>query len=188
MISGTPARRVFGILTTAIAAAFMFGTFAMVGGFGDLGTAVVEAAGPATTITSISVSSTCDSAGGFTGTITLDGAAAAGQMVTLGTFYHIPGNSSFLPTGDQTTVTFATGASSATYAFATLTQFNGANTYRIQVISATPTLGGLTVKSNSVPPCTGTTTTTTTTSTSTTSSTTTTTTSTTTTATTTTGT
>jgi len=140
----------------------MLGAFAMVGGFDDLQIGIVEAApsAAATTITGISVSSTCDAAGGFTGVVTLDG-SFSGQ-ITLGVFYHTPGTSGFFPTGDQTTVSFS-GGSSATYAFSTFTQVNGANTYRIQVINSGG-LGGATVKSNSVPPCTGTTTTTTTTS------------------------
>src|SRR5215471_11796927 len=134
--------RLLSVVTTALAAAFMLGAFTLVGGFGDLQIGTVEAA-PATSISSISVSSTCDATGGFTGTVTLDGTFTG--SITLGVFYHTPGSSTFLPTGDQTTVTFS-GTSSAIYAFATFTPVAGANTYRIQVIGdSTPSgLGGLT--------------------------------------------
>jgi len=132
----------------------MIGAFFLVGGLGT-GPLNIAEAGPATSIDSISVSSTCDSTGGFTGTVTLNGTFTG--TITLGVFFHTPGSSVFLPTGDQTTVTF-TNSSTATYAFATLTQQPDANTYRIQVIDS-GSLGGVTTKSNSVPPCTPTVTT-----------------------------
>jgi hypothetical protein len=103
-------------------------------------------------ITSISVSSTCDAAGGFTGTVTLSGNAST--TVTLGLYYHLTGGSQFLYSGVSTTVTFA-GTSTGTYAFGPYTGPAGTNTYRIQVLNSGG-LGGSTIKSNSVPPCSGT--------------------------------
>jgi hypothetical protein len=135
-------------LPTVVALA-MVGTFMLVGGPGLLPGSTAHAA-PATAIKSISVNNTCDATGGFTGVVTLDG-TFTGNIV-LKVTYHTPGSSSFLPTGDTTTVTF-NGTSSATYAFQTLTQFPGANTYRIEVVDSGG-LGGATEKSNSVQPCT----------------------------------
>jgi hypothetical protein len=169
-----------GILGTAVVAILMIAAFALLGGIGPQGNTVQAAA--ATSIQSISVNSTCDpTAGGFAGTVTLNGTFSG--SITLGLFYHVPGGSQFVYSGVSTTASFA-GTSTATYAFTPFT-FAGANSYRIQVLDSGG-LGGSTVKSNSVPPCTPTTTTTTTTTSTTTTSTTTT--STTTTGTTTTGT
>lgn len=108
-------------------------------------------ASPSVSISSISVSGTCGTSGGFTGTVTLSGNASA--TVTLGLFYHIPGNSAFFDSGQRATAVFS-GTSTATYNFASYTNAS-ANTYRIQVTDSGG-LGGSTVKSNSVPPCTGT--------------------------------
>lgn len=148
--------RFLSVMTTALAAAFMLGAFTLVGGFGDLQIGTVEAAG-ASNITGISVNSTCGSAGGFTGTVTLDGTFTG--TVVLGLFYHVPGGT-FTDSGLRANAVF-TGGSTATYNFTSFT-FPGANSYRIQVIDGGG-LGGVTTKSNSVPPCTGTPTTTTTT-------------------------
>lgn len=143
------------VLSISIFGALMLLAFALVGGTGGL--RIAEAA-PATSITSISVSSTCGSAGGFTGTVTLNGTFSG--TVVLGLFYHVPGGAQFVDSGLRADATF-TGGTTATYDFASFT-FPGANSYRIQVIDGAG-LGGTTVKSQSVPPCTGTTTTTTTT-------------------------
>jgi hypothetical protein len=159
MTLSTWGRRLVGMLSTAVAAILMLGAFAVAGGFGDLQVGTVEAAA-ATSIQSISVSATCGTAGGFTGTVTLDGSFTG--TVQLGLFYHVPGGSQFVDSGLRANATF-TGGNTATYNFASFI-FPGANSYRIQVINAAG-LGGATTKSNSVPPCTGTTTTTTTSST-----------------------
>ncbi|HLZ69037.1 MAG TPA: choice-of-anchor R domain-containing protein [Dehalococcoidia bacterium] len=111
----------------------------------------LAAASPATSISSISVSSTCDSQGGFTGTVTLSGTFTG--TVVLGLFYHVPGGSQFVDSGRRANAVFS-GTSTAVYQFAAFS-FAGANSYRIQVIDSGG-LGGSTVKSNSVPPCTGT--------------------------------
>jgi len=149
-------------MTTAVAAALMLGAFTLVGGFGDLQIGTVEAS-PATSITNISVSGTCGTSGGFTGTVTLNGTGFTGT-VQLGLFSHVPGGQ-FTDTLQRADAVF-NGGSTATYNFAPFT-VSGANSYRIQVINAAG-LGGDTTKSNSVNPCTGgpstTTTTTTTTS------------------------
>jgi len=157
--------RLRALLSTTAAAAVMVGTFALVGGFGDLPATTAEAAPTtaATSITSISVSSTCGSLGGFTGTITLDGTFTG--TITVAVFYHVPGGSQFVESSPAVTAdaTF-NGTNTATYNLAPFT-FPGANSYRIQVVGQSDSLGGTTVKSASVPPCTGTTTTTTTSST-----------------------
>ena len=148
-------RRIRDFVTVVLAGAFMLGTFALVGGLGM--TEIADAA-PATSITSISVSATCGTLGGFTGTVTLDGSFSG--TVVLGLFDHIPGTSIFADSTLRADATF-TGGNTATYNFPSFT-FAGSNTYRIQVINSDG-LSGATVKSNSVPHCTGTTTTTTTT-------------------------
>jgi hypothetical protein len=172
--SGLRLRR---LLSTGAAAAVMLSAFAMVGGFGELPASTAEAAA-ATNITSISVSSTCGSNGGFTGTITLDGTFTG--TITVAVFYHVPGGSQFVESNPPVTaVATFNNSNTATYNLAGFS-FNGANSYRIQVVGQSDSLGGTTVKSASVPLCTGTTTTTTTTTTSTSTSTSTTTTATTT--------
>jgi hypothetical protein len=147
-------RKLIKLALPTIVAVAMVAMFMLVGGLGFLPSNTAHAA-PATSITSISVNSTCGTAGGFTGTVTLNGTSSG--TITLGLFYHVPGNSTFIDSGLRATATF-TGGSTATYNFASFT-FPGANTYRIQVIDSGG-LGGATVKSNSVQPCTpGTTTT-----------------------------
>lgn len=130
----------------------LLGVVALVGILGVVtgGRLPVAHASPATSITSISVSATCGSLGGFTGTVTLDGTFTG--TVQLGLFYHVPGHSTFVDSGLRADATFA-GTNVATYNFAPFT-YAGANTYRIQVIDAAG-LGGSTAKSNSVPVCAG---------------------------------
>ena len=78
--------------------------------------------------------------------------------ITVGVFYHVPGNGTWFYSGVSGLATF-NGTSSATYNLAAFTNAN-ANSYRIQVLDAAGLRGG-TTKSASVPGCTGTTTTTT---------------------------
>lgn len=147
--------RLRDVVSIGVIGALMLIAFALVGGTGGLR---VASAAPATSITSISVSPTCGTSGGFTGSVNLDGTFTG--TVTLGLYYHLPGGAQFVFSGITTTATF-TGGTSATYNFGAFS-FPGANSYRIQVIDAAG-LGGASTKSASVPPCTGTTTTTTTT-------------------------
>jgi hypothetical protein len=116
-----------------------------------VGRPLVAYAAPASSINSISVSATCGSAGGFTGTVALNGTFTG--TVELGLFYHVPGSSTFIDSGLRADAPFS-GGNVATYNFPAFT-FPGANTYRIQVVNSAG-LGGATEKSNSVPPCTGT--------------------------------
>jgi mucin-6/19 len=164
-------RRLRGTLGTAAVVVLLVAAFMWAGGIGPNAQSSVAKAGPSgsVSISSISVSSTCGEAGGFTGTVTLSGNATT--TVTLGLFYHVPGTSTFQDSGLTDNVVFS-NSNTAPYNFSSFTATN-ANTYRIQVVDSGG-LGGATVKSNSVQPCTPTTTTTTTTSTTTSPSTTTT--------------
>jgi hypothetical protein len=115
------------------------------------GPLTAEAAPSSTpSISNISVNAACDTQGGFTGTVTLS--ASFTGSVTLGLFYHLPGGAQFLDSAVRTTATF-TNSGTASYAFGAYTGPAGTNSYRIQVIDAAG-LGGATVKSNSVNPCT----------------------------------
>jgi len=149
--------RLLWVLGIALVAALMLAAFARMGGLGVEPRVSVANAADATSISSISVSSTCGELGGFTGTVTLNGTFTG--SITLGLFYHVPGSSTFVYSGLSTTVTF-NGTSTGTYNFPSFS-FPGANTYRIQVLDSSG-LGGATVKSASVSGCTPTTTTTTT--------------------------
>ena len=99
------------VLSIGILGGLMLILFALVGG---LGLTPSVSAAPATTISSISVSPTCGSAGGFTGTVTLDGSFTG--SITLGLYYHVPGGAQFVYSGISTTATFA-GTNTATYDF-----------------------------------------------------------------------
>src|SRR5215472_5849764 len=140
-------RRTVEALITALVMVVMLGAFVLLGGrSSDVLSGAVDAA--SASIQTISVSGTCGSLGGFTGTVTLDSPATT--TLTLGLFYHVPGNPTFTDSGRRATVTF-TNSTVGTYNFAAFI-FAGANTYRIQVIDAGG-LGGATVKSESVSPC-----------------------------------
>ena len=154
--------RLIGIVGIALIAALMLAAFARLGGLGvEPRIATADAAG-ATAITSISVSPTCGSNGGFTGSVNLDGTFTG--TITVGLFYHVPGNGTWFYSGVSGPATF-NGTSSVTYNLASFSNPN-ANSYRIQVLDAAGLNGG-TTKSASVPGCTQTTTTSTSTSTST---------------------
>jgi len=150
--------RLIGIVGIALIAALMLAAFARLGGLGvEPRIATADAAG-ATAITSISVSPTCGSNGGFTGSVNLDGTFTG--TITVGLFYHVPGNGTWFYSGVSGPATF-NGTSSATYNLASFSNAS-ANSYRIQVLNDAGLNGG-TTKSASVPGCTQTTTTTTTT-------------------------
>lgn len=149
--------RLISIVGIALIAALMLAAFAKLGGLGiEPRIASANAAG-ATAITSISVSPTCGTAGGFTGSVNLDGTFTG--AVTVGLFYHVPGTGPWFYSGLSTNATF-NGTSSATYNFPSFSHA-GANSYRIQVLNDAGLNGG-TTKSASVPGCSRTTTTTTT--------------------------
>src|SRR5436305_10694849 len=97
-------------------------------------------------ITSIVVTSFPCNQTTATGTITFSGPYSG--TVTLIATSHLPGASTFEPTGGTTTVTL-TGQSSSTFSI-NVNLVPGANAYRVEVQSASdPNLGGLTTKGNS---------------------------------------
>ena len=82
--------RLISIVGIALIAALMLAAFAKLGGLGiEPSIASANAAG-ATSIESISVSPTCGSLGGFTGSVNLNGTFTG--TITVGLFYHVPGN------------------------------------------------------------------------------------------------
>ena len=81
--------RLISIVGIALIAALMLAAFAKLGGLGiEPSIASANAAG-ATASTSISVSPTCGSIGGFTGSVNLNGTFTG--TITVGVFYHVPG-------------------------------------------------------------------------------------------------
>ena len=158
--------RLISIVGIALIAALMLAAFAKLGGLGiEPRIASANAAG-ATAITSISISPTCGSNGGFTGSVNLNGTFTG--TITVGLFYHEPGSPTWTYSGVSDSVTF-NGTSSATYNLASFS-IASANSYRVQILNAAGLNGG-TTKSASVPGCSPSTTTSTSTSTSTSSST-----------------
>ena len=149
--------RLIGIVGIALIAALMLAAFARLGGLGVEPRIASANAADATAITSISVSPTCGSNGGFTGSVNLNGTFTG--TVTVGVFYHVPGDGTWFYSGVSGPATF-NGTSSATYNLAPYTN-PSANSYRIQVLDDAGLSGG-TTKSASVPGCSPTTTTTTT--------------------------
>ena len=140
--------RLISIVGIALIAALMLAAFAKLGGLGiEPRIASANAAG-ATAITSISVSPTCGSNGGFTGSVNLDGTFTG--TITVGVYYHVPGNATWIYSGVSGPATF-NGTSSATYNLASYTNAS-ANSYRIQVRNDAGLNGG-TTKSASVPGC-----------------------------------
>jgi hypothetical protein len=147
--------RLISIVGIALIAALMLAAFARLGGLGIEPRIATANAAAATTITSISVSPTCGSNGGFTGSVNLNGTFTG--TITVGVFYHVPGDSTWFYSGVSGPATF-NGTSSATYNLASYTN-PAANSYRIQILDDGGLNGGAT-KSASVPGCSPSTTTT----------------------------
>ena len=153
-MEATRRTRTLGMVGIALLAALMLAAFARMGGLGIEPRVSVVNAAAATAISSISVSDNCGALGGFTGTVTLNG--TSNGSITLGLFYHVPGNGTWFYSGLSATASFG-GGNTATYNFPSYSAA-GANSYRIQVLDANG-LNGATTKSRSVPGCSGTTTT-----------------------------
>lgn len=150
---------------SVIVALAMVGLFVLVGGLGTRpGNNVVRAQDGGSglvSITSISIPS-CVSGPSIDGTVNLDGNFTG--TITLELFYQAGSvTRGFVDSGQSTTATF-TDSSSATYSFSPFTPIAGAKSYRVDVLSAPSGINqpSTNTKSQSVPPCAGTTTTTTT--------------------------
>ena len=89
--------RLISIVGIALIAALMLAAFAKLGGLGiEPSIASANAAG-ATSIESISVSPTCGSLGGFTGSVNLNGTFTG--TITVGLFDHVPGTGPWFNSG-----------------------------------------------------------------------------------------
>ena len=134
---GLAARRFTVRLTGA---AIATGGLALLG-LGTVGSPVVSGGGAqlvsdtTTSVTGITVNP-C-TGGTATGTVTVSN-PMNGETLTLEVTYHTPGSSTFVPTGGTETIDIVAGTTTYDYSIS-FTGVSGANTYRVEIVGATPT-------------------------------------------------
>lgn len=130
------ARRITVRLTGA---AIATGGLALLG-LGTMGSPVVTGGGAqlvATTLSSVTGISVSCTAGGAAGTVTVS-SPQNGETLTLQVFSHTPGDANFVPIAGATEVIdISAGTTTYSYSIA-FAPVAGANTYRVEIVGATP--------------------------------------------------